>query len=138
MSADDSSLPTHEECALAIFSFDSDDRLALLRHLGEDDLSDRAELELGRILAFYTANAPRRLQVGLRDFRARASFPLPLALDEQQRIQRGDLPHDHWSLRAGGGDRDDGGYEVGALLIQYLSHSAISAKELVKRILDTS
>ena len=109
MSADDSSLPTHEECALAIFSFDSDDRLALLRHLGEDDLSDRAELELGRILAFYTANAPRRLQVGLRDFRARASFPLPLALDEQQRIQRGDLPHDHWSLRAGGGDRDDGG-----------------------------
>jgi hypothetical protein len=83
MSADDSNLPTHEECALAIFSYDSDDRLALLRHLGEDNLSDRAELELGRILAFYTANAPRRLQVGLRDFRARASFPLPLALDEQ-------------------------------------------------------
>jgi hypothetical protein len=61
MSADDSSLPTHEECALAIFSFDSADRLALLRHLGEDDLSDRAELELGRILVFYTAYAPRRL-----------------------------------------------------------------------------
>jgi hypothetical protein len=30
------------------------------------------------------------------------------------------------------------GYEVGALLIQYLSHSAITAEELVKRILDTS
>ena len=29
-------------------------------------------------------------------------------------------------------------YEVGALLIQYLSHSTISAEELVKRILDTS
>ena len=29
-------------------------------------------------------------------------------------------------------------YEVGALLIQYLDHSAISAEELVKRILDTS
>jgi hypothetical protein len=28
--------------------------------------------------------------------------------------------------------------EVGALLIQYLSHSTISAEELVKRILDTS
>ena len=109
MSADDSSLPTREECVLAVFSFESDDRLALLRYLGEDDLSDRAELELKGILAFYTANAPRRLQVGLRDFRARASFPLPRALDEQQRIQRGDLPQDHWSLRAGGGDRDDGG-----------------------------
>jgi hypothetical protein len=48
MSADDSSLPTHEECALAGFSFDSDDRLALLRHLGEGHLSDRAELELDR------------------------------------------------------------------------------------------
>jgi hypothetical protein len=109
MSADDSSLPTPEECALAVFSFDSDNRLALLRHLGEDHLSVRAELELGHILAFYVTSAPRRLQVGLRDFRARASFPLPLALDEQQRILRGDLPHDHRSLRAGGGDRDDGG-----------------------------
>jgi hypothetical protein len=77
MSADDSSLPTHEEYALAVFSFDSDDRLALLRHLGEDHLSDRAELELGRILAFYVISAPRRLQVGLRDFRTRVSFPLP-------------------------------------------------------------
>ena len=46
MSADDSSLPTREECVLAVFSFESDDRLALLRYLGEDDLSDRAELEL--------------------------------------------------------------------------------------------
>ena len=109
MSADDSSLPTREECVLAVFSFESDDRLALLRYLGEDDLSDRAELELKGILAFYTANAPRRLQVGLRDFRARASFPPQFALDEQQRTRRGDLPQDHWSLRAGGGDRDDGG-----------------------------
>ena len=107
MSADDSSLPTHEECALAVFSFDSDDRLALLRHLGEDHFSDHAELELGRTLAFYVTGAPRRLQVGLRDFRARASFSLPLALDEQQRTLRGDLPQDHWSLRGGGGDRDD-------------------------------
>ena len=69
MSANDSSLPTHEECALAVFSFDSDDRLALLWHLGEDHLFDRAELELGRILAFYVTSTPRRLQVGLRDFR---------------------------------------------------------------------
>ena len=60
MSADDSSLPTHEECTLAVLSFDSDERLALLRHLGEDHLSDRAELELAGILAFYLANAPVR------------------------------------------------------------------------------
>ena len=123
ISANDSSLPTHEECALAVFSFDTNERLALLRHLSEDHLSDRAELELGRILAFYVTGAPRRLQVGLRDFRAWASFPLPLALDEQQRTLRGDFPQDHWSLHAGGGDRDA---EVATALVALLPLLAVA------------